>query len=438
MIKYSGILLLFLTFFSCNKEDMTFQIGSKFLDVKTNIRYIDTLSVHSFTVKLDSVRTSDLAAPSMLVGKYFDPEFGHVSARSFFRVNPPNTTAIPKNAVYDSLKLIMLYSGYAIGDTNVTYTIKAHRLFKPLKARSDGYLYSTSVTEYYPAELGSVSFVPQPNTNDTLWMRLDDALGNDLFALLREKDQIVKESEIFHNYFRGFVLDYDDSDNAVLGFKFPSKSETNNSQYYPIMRLYYHYFDFENTHKSIDFLVGYENVSLQYNQFALSDQVADFPNRQRDKLPAQNSGNISYVQGGTGIITRLEIPYLKNLLALHNNIIIMKAELQLEPVRDSYNTFALTKNVSVYGSDQVNRFGTYFSAGADLTIDEIFQEETRYTFDVTSFIQYKLIEQTNEIPALLVTIKPDDLYKTFDRIVFGSQLNTDKRVKLKIYYINYE
>jgi hypothetical protein len=92
----------------------------------------------------------------------------------------------------------------------------------------------------------------------------------------------------------------------------------------------------------------------------------------------------------------------------------------------------------VYGSDQVNRFGTYFSAEADLTIDKIFQEETRYTFDVTSFIQMKLVEQTNEIPALLVTIKPDDLYKTFDRIVLGSQLNTDKRVKLKIYYINYE
>ncbi len=72
-----------------------------------------------------------------------------------------------------------------------------------------------------------------------------------------------------------------------------------------------------------------------------------------------------------------------------------------------------------------------------LVIDELYQEETSYTFDVTSFIQSKITEETDEIPALLITVTPNDIYTTTDRLVLGSQDNSDSRVKLKIYYMNY-
>jgi hypothetical protein len=439
MIKYSGLFLLFLAFFSCNNDDMTFQIGSKYLDVKTNIRYVDSLTVLNYTVKMDSIRTSGMEEPTILVGKHHDPDFGDITARSYFRVNPPSAVSLPNNAIFDSLQLILLYSDYAIGDTNVTYTIHAHRLQKSLKPRADGYFYNTSETDFYPEVLGTTSLIPWPNTNDTLWIRLDDELGNDLFDLLMEDDQIIKESELFHNYFKGFALTYDDADNAVLGFNFPTYAQTSSGvDYYPVMRLYYHYFDFTNVSKYADFKIAYENVGLQYNQLTLSNPVVNFPTQQRQKLPAQESNNQTYIQAGTGIVTRIEVPYLKNLLALHDNILIMKAELQLEPVRGSYFVYPLPEQVSVYSSDRINRFGTSFAADGILSIDNIYQEETWYTYDVTNFIKAKIIEETDDVPALLVTVKPENMYKTFDRVVLGSQLHGDNQIKLKIYYINYE
>jgi len=439
-MKYFGLFLLVPVFISCTDEDMKFQIGSDYLDVRTNIRFIDTLTVASYTVRMDSIRTSNynMEEPWLMAGKYFDPEIGYISARSYFRVDPPNSLSMPNNAIYDSLQLIMICNGYALGDTNTLYTISARRLTKGMKARSDGYFYNTSVTQFDTVDvLGSKSFIPRPNTYDTLQIRLDDNLGNALFYFIDENDQIVEERELFLNYFKGFAIDFDINNEALLGFDFPSRQETDNETYYPVMRLYYHYFDYENIYKHIDFQIGYDNAGLQYNQFLL-DPLVDFPTKQREKLPAHETGNNTYVQAGTGIVTRLEIPYLKNLLALHTNIIIMKAELQIEPVRNTYKIFSLPENVQLYGSDKINRFETSFIADAVLSLDDIYQEETSYTFDVTRFIKNKITEESDETPALLVTVSPEYLYKSLDRIVLGSQLHAENRVKLKIYYINYE
>ncbi len=438
MIKHSGLLLLILAFISCSNEDMTFQIGSKYVEVNTNIRYIDTITVHSFTVKMDSISTSDLNQPAMLIGRFTDPEFGTFSAGSFFRLNPPNSIVLPNDAVYDSIQLIMLYNGYAVGDTNAVYTINAHRLTKALKKREDGKLYNTSVTDFDPVPLGTVSLVPWPNTYDTLWMRLDDVLGKELFNLIDDKDPIVKESEQFLNYFKGFALNFDEADKAVIGFDFPTTATVTDEITYPTMRLYYHYFDFEYVDKYIDFPVGSMNLSYQYNRIIMTDPVVDFPSDQRDKLPAGSSDSKTYIQAGTGLVTRIEIPYLKNLLALHDNVIVMKAELQIEPVRNSYHIFPLPENIAVYASDRINRFRSTFIASAELSIDNVYQEETWYTIDVTEFIKDKLLEQSEETPALLVTIAPENLNKTFDRAVLGSQNHSENRVKLKVYYLNYE
>jgi|WetSurSiteA1Bulk_404760.scaffolds.fasta_scaffold05074_1 hypothetical protein len=439
MIKYSGIIFVLIALLSCTNEDMTFQIGSRYVDPKTNVRYVDTLTVNSYTIKLDSMRTSGLEDPSILVGKYLDDAIGNIQSRSFFRVNPPKTFSIPDNAVYDSLELIMTYTGYSLGDTNKTYTITAHRLTRALRTDEGGYFYNTSSTQYDPENLGATTLMPWPNTNDTLWMRLDDNLGNELFTMLNEKDQIITESELFHFYFKGFALDFDGNNKAILEFNFPSKTESSSTgAYYPTMRLYYHYFDYVLVNEYVDFKIGTENVDLQYNQFTISDPVFELPANQRDKVPSSETDDVTYVQAGTGILTRLEVPFLKNLLAVHNYILIMKAEMVIEPVRNTYGIFPLPQDVSLYNSDQINRFGSSFRASGNLSLDEIYQEDTYYTFDVTSYIKAKFEEVRNETPTFILTVSPENLYKSLDRIIVGSQGHEENRIKLKIYYVDYE
>jgi hypothetical protein len=435
MIKYFSILIL-LAFLSCKQDNLSFDIGGKYIDVKTNLRYVDSLTVNSYTVKLDSLRTSGLAdgEGAILAGRYHDPEIGDIQASSYFRVGLPGLT-IPFNAVYDSLSLIMIDNNYSIGDTLKPLTLHVHRLSQTLKAGDDGFLYNTSLFSYYPEPMGSVTYRPRPITNDTISIKLDNAFGKELFNLFLTKDDRVLQTDNFLNYFKGMTLRFDPSDEAIVGFK--------TSVAMPTMRLYYHYFDFSDVFKHLDFTIR-DYTSLQYNQISVLNQVINLPAQQKDNLPVHFTDNQSYLQGGTGIVTRLEIPYLKNMLGLYENMKILRAELIIEPVRNTYKIFPLPKRVSLYSTDRLNRFGTPIVNNitgsvvvGSLVIDDVYQEATSYTFDITDFIATKITEASDDLPALLVTITPNDIYRTLDRLVVGSQPYDRNKVKLKIYYMNY-
>ena len=441
MTKYSFILLFILVVFSCGDENMTFDIGSKYLDVKTNIQYTDSLTVRSYTVMMDSIRTSGLLNQSILVGKFNDPEFGNITARSYFRVGLPAKPSLPDDAVFDSLQLMLLYNGYSAGDTTSTFTINVHRLTKNMKTNSDGYFYNIDSISSYTELFGSASLPPKPHSSDTVWIDLDEAFGNELFDLMLYDYDKLSDNLSFLNYFKGFKLDYDASDKAIIGFQFPDGTELPGN---PSMRLYYHYSDYDKVSAHLDFTVYKADYDLQFNQFTLNDPVVNFPPKQNLKVPAASTNNASYMLAGVGIVTRLEIPYLKNLLELHDNIKIMDAELQLEPVKNTYKTIPLPRNLSLYASDNSNRFGKALvdkygrDQIADLQIDEIYQVETWYTIDVTNYLTSKIEEETDDIPAMLLTVSPDNLYLTLDRLLMGSQLNKTNKVKLKIYYMYYE
>jgi hypothetical protein len=438
MTKYLSILIL-LTFFSCNQDNQTFDIGGKYVNVQTDLRYIDTLTVNSFTVKLDSLRTSGLedGQGAVVVGKYHDPEIGDVAASSYFKLQLPDTRSVPNNSVYDSLVLIMVDNNYQIGDTLQPFTIHVHRVEQTIRVREDNYLYNTSKFTYYADPLGSKTFKPRPNTpdRDTVSIHLSDELGNELLNLFLSKDDRIQQLDNWLNYFKGLSIQNDISDEAIIGFKTASVS--------PVMRLYYHYTDFTTVSEHRDFGIFAWAIN-QFNHFEITNPVIDLPTSQKDKLSVKYTNKQSFLQSGTGIVTRLEIPYLKNLLTLHDNIRILKAELVLEPARNTYRTIQLPPRISLFQSDKLNRFAspvlnvnTGTALIGTLVIDQVYQEETSYTFDVTSFMQSKLTEETDEIPALLVTVTPNDIYRTADRLVLGSQTNSDSKVKLKIYYMNY-
>jgi hypothetical protein len=438
MTKYLGILIL-LAFFSCNQDNQTFDIGGRYVNVQSDLRYIDTLTVNSFTVKLDSLRTSGLpdGEGAVIVGKYHDPEIGDISASSYFKLQLPDTRTVPNNAIYDSLVLIMVDNNYRIGDTLEPFTIHVHRVEQTIRIREDNYLYNTSKFTYDNEPLGSRTFKPRPNTpsHDTVSVRLSDDLGNELLNLFLAKDDRILQLDNWLNYFKGLSIQNDLSDEAIVGFKTSSAA--------PVMRLYYHYIDFTSISQYRDFGIFAWTLN-QFNHFEITNPVIDLPPTQKDKLSAKYTNKQSYIQAGTGIVTRLEIPYLKNLLTLHDNIRILKAELVLEPVRNTYKTIELPPRISLFQSDKYNRFGapvlnlnTGSALIGTLVIDEVYQEETSYTFDVTNFMQSKLTEATDDIPALLITVTPNDIYRTADRLVLGSQINSDSKVKVKIYYMNY-
>jgi hypothetical protein len=331
----------------------------------------------------------------------------------------------------------MVDNDYRIGDTLKPFTIHVHRVEQTIRVREDNFLYNTSHFAYSAQPLGSRTFRPRPNTTgrDTISIRLSDDLGKELVNLFLEKDDRILQLDNWLNYFKGLTILSDYTDEAMVGFKTTSAA--------PVMRLYYHYVDFSTVSQYRDFGIFAYAIN-QFNHFEIINPLIDLPHNQKDKLPVKYTHNESYLQAGTGIVTRLEIPYLKNLLTLHDNIQILRAELILEPARNTYKTIELPPRISLFQSDNKNRFGspilnmnTGSALVGNLVIDKVYQEETSYTFDITGFIQSKIIEATDDIPALLITITPNDIYKTADRLVLGSQKNSESKIKLKLYYMNY-
>ena len=210
MTKYFFfVFLLPFIWVSCTDENMAFNIGNDEVDVKTRMGFIDTFTVKSYTVILDSVPTSGLSSPAAVIGRYEDVEFGTVTASSFFRVIPPTSTkyTIPNNAVFDSVNLFLIYNGgYYYGDTLLPFTINVHRLTEKLKPHDDGYFYNHDSIGADPEIFGRATFKPRPNSKDSVWIRLDQTFGSELFDLMEEDDLIATDVQYFLNYFKGFML----------------------------------------------------------------------------------------------------------------------------------------------------------------------------------------------------------------------------------------
>jgi hypothetical protein len=436
-MKFAFFVVLLGILYSCNDENMDYSIGSRFVHPKSDVRYFDSTTVHSFTVLLDSLPTSGTEQPVMWVGEYHDEAIGDIRARTFFRVGLPPSLNVPADATFDSLVLILHYNRTSYGDTNALCSIQVHRLTESLN-RDQSYFFNTSAPAYDPLPLGSVTLTPTPMVSDTLRIRLENNLGTELFTFLKDKNDIIKERELFYNYLQGFVLS-GDNNRSALSFTFPTlKQVYNSSAYFPAMRLYYHYFDNQTEYKYVDFNIDDESEVKQFNQFALIHPEEAFPDNQGLKLSASLTHNMTYVQAGTGLVTRLEIPYLKTLLHDHQYVVVLKALLRIEPVYNTYDQYKPPKWLTLSLTNKLNNFDLSYKIDGQLHLDDEFKEDTYYTFDITQQVANTLAGPSDEPLSFLLSVPPQDLYLSLNRVVLGSQWHEENRISLKIYYVDSE
>lgn len=452
MLKYFLILLFFpLLWTSCTDDDMPYEIGSEDVDVRTHMGMIDTLTVRSYTVSLDSIPTSAVDNPAIVVGSFTDENFGTLNASSFFRVELPARSStgfnIDEDAEFDSLRLYLIYNKYFEGDTTQPFKIEVYRLKSELEPGNDGFFYNNDSIPAFPEPIGTKTFLPSPNSGDTVWITLDPEIGADLFRKMKENSNEVMEADLFFEFFKGFMIRGNLNNKCMIGFSYPASASSNALT---AMRLHYHYFDLNTINKTLNFNAqaitgfGFSLIRLQFNRFTLTNPKVQFPVSQREKLPVSLTGNRSFVMSGMGIVTRLEIPYLKELFYVGNNIRILNAQLELEPVSGTYTEDDLPRQISLHETDNINRWGLPVfdrsgsgeAAVASLVTDFLYQEKTKYTFDITGFITSRLMMQSDVIPALILHVSADDFYRTGKRLVLGSQHHSQNKVKLKLYYIN--
>jgi Domain of unknown function (DUF4270) len=424
------IFISYLFFNACKKNPSEFTLGKEFIESQTELTLIDTFSVSLSTVILDTVITSGTG--NLLIGNYRDEVFGKTTSHSYFQIGIPGNVDLENDDIYDSLKLVIKYNGYSFGDTTKSQKISVHRLTKNIEFDDDNGITSKTSFAYDPQPIGSIIYTPEPNGPiDTLAIKISDGVGLDLFTKLRDGSEILNATESFINYFHGLVLVADKAyEGSIVGFNAND------------VKLILYTTRGALSAEKISYEFGLENSLKQFNNIThdFSSTQLNPLVEQRNELSSTATGGLSFLQGGIGLAIRVDFPSLPEILLLRRGR-IMDAQLSISPLRSSYNDFDLPPELDLYESDKLNRRNALVLdkhgavASSTLILDELYHEETAYSFDVTEYLIDELSDSyVDPEKGLLMMLPSNDLNARFGRLIADAR---NRNTKLKIYYLFY-
>ena len=418
---------------SCTKTS-EFTMGKDFVESQTKLQVLDTFKVDLSTVLLDSLVTS--STKLAFVGSYKDDTFGSVKCETYFDLAYQSFGDIDEKAVFDSAAFVLHYSGKSYGDTTARMTLSIHKLTEKITSFDNTYkyIYNNESFDSEPEAIGNVSFYPTPrSSSDTTVSIHVNELGNELFNLILTKDQNVSSEEWFSDYLKGFLLKSGTEENKSVVVFTADESHL-------VLKLYYHLDLEEPEKKVISITMGAANHQFNNIVNDLSGTPIYRIKQEGNEISSTETDNKVYMQGLTGFISKIRFPSLGNIL-MDERWKILKAELVIKPVKGSYDSFRLPKNLHIYDTDRENRLKSVLTNNkgdqlvADFRFDELYDETTSYTFDITNFINNELADARFDYEhGLLVALSQDELRSSLDRLVIEGK---NPPVKLRIYYLTY-
>jgi len=435
-----AVMLLSALFFSC-EDPIGIIIDTPSTGGQVTTVFTDTVKVSTSSILFDSTFTSGQS--NAVVGRYKDPVFGEVSAKTFAQITLPllNTDAFtalkfPKAdsglTVYDSVYVYIAHNGFTYGDTTKTYSLALHRLTEDFVI---GKRYTNDdVLKYNPTPMvsGTFTYANMKRANSTaqdslLRFKLPNTLGKELYDLVNTDTGSTIEK---------FTA-------AVKGIAFVANPTTENAYGLAIsgsyIQLYYHTTN-STDRKSIP-LTFY---SQRFSQIVGNRNGTVLQNiKTLQPIASTATNNRTYLQTGIGISPRLTFPTLAALQK--TGVTINKAELVFEPDLDQISgNYKVPSQVALVQLDATNRIkkttgnlidfialdaisGTQYVASYNST-------SNNYSFNFTSFLQDLVSKKKTTNGIALV---PSLLNTTNSTIsVYNSNVSrmVIKNIKLNVYY----
>ncbi|WP_446050525.1 DUF4270 family protein [Zobellia laminariae] len=405
---------------SCSTDAINssdFEAGDTFTDSDIRVVQLDTMTVDFSTMKFDSIDTSQSAR--MLVGKYSDPVFGAVKTASYMELIP-SSYYIDADAEYDSITFLLRPDNYYYNDTLQLNTIHIKQLTESLKPADGINFYNTSTIGFESEDLGTLAYYPRPLATDSLEIKLTDTLGQELFEDLQEKK--ITTYDEFKNYFYGISVQSGEDDNgSVIGFSLTSN-----------MRLYYSIAG-ENEHVqySTDFTINTSSSPLPFFNQISADEPNEYLKTLTDQeinLSSSETDNLSFIQSGIGIATRLEFPNIKTVFDIQGQGTLLDASLKIAPAISSYSdALALRDTLSVFIVDQNNELTSQListdgsAAQAILNRDNQEFNDVYYELPLSGYLEGLLSVDQESSDALILL--PSNYNSTVDRFVLNTDIN---------------
>ena len=434
-MKNNGIIIsfLFLLILSCSidMQDMpTLVVGQDFTNSEVRVISIDTFDVELTTFKFDSIMTS--STNRVLLGQYEDSYFGKIRSSSFFELNGSNFN-IHDDAVIDSVGLVLGYDNYFYGDTTKVSTIKIHVLTDFLKS-DDNAFYNTSNVPYNPTSTMSFQYYPEPTT-DSLYIPLPINFGNNIFQTIVDD---IDTNEDLIQAFKGLSLQPGEQDDAsIIGF-----SKLINKTY---VRFYYNIPNENRTdERTFDLYINPNPISC-YNKIENIEPNTNLTplTNQEVNLNSTATNNISYFQSGTGYVTRIRFPTIRDIFNISGEGTVLSANLQLKPKKSSYSDILpIVDSLSIYIVDQNNLISSqmvhsYGEAYAKISYNNEEFNELYYNIPVLRYVDRKIYQSPIVDDALILL--PKNNSASVNRILFAdTNLTQGFTTKLIITYAIYE
>ncbi len=422
-------------------------------DGRLGVHAVDTFTVAASTYLLDPLPTA--ATGSMLVGGLQDGDLGGLSLSSYFTVSNAglSISELPTDAVFDSLSLTLLYTKYFYGDTSQQFGLALHRLLEdvelaalPIALEDDEYpvfvsgetLWSDQRFAYGASPVGKVVCSPRPNTvNDTIKIKLDEALGRELFELAKSNDTRLTNSDDFADFLKGFVLVPEAAAACVIGLRDTLA-----------LNLHYSYERQTDGRRVSDTLVfGIGSTSYQFNHAQADREATALANLSysQPEIPASLTGQQTFIQGTSGIVTRLRFPSAKEFVN-DGNIAVSKAQLIIETDQSAYGTFAPPASLIMMVANQYGTPTSLLSAsyGDGSSQTGYYQSpgqaggagNGRYVFDLTQYLSEMRNGTGSEAESLLLSLPTAGLMGTVNRLGIAS--NGDRpAIKLNLVYVKF-
>ncbi len=413
---------------SCQKAGFTYD--NVVDNQQTDYILTDTLSLTMKTIQYDSVPTS--GSGILLTGVKADPYFGTSTINSFFQLQAPSSTDIPVNGSgFDSLRLLMRPTGYIAGDSTIPQSLQVYRVTQSIQfAKTFYYLYNNSnfTTENTP--LGTFTGIIRPKTDKSISIKMSDALGSQLFTMVRDKSPDIFPTSSFLNFFPGLKITPGPGSASVMAFQAIDTALT--------MRLYYHINELIPTARYIDFKMN--GSELQFNQVLSNRTGSPLEKLQGPvkELPSAATGNMTFTQSLTGVATRIDIPFLKNMQQLGQFFKIMKVVLTVYPASGTYaNSSQIPANLALCQVDKTNTVTDTISYG-NLSIDNQYNENTYYSYDITNYCNTQLSADLAGTRGLLLTTPGGAGRNTLNRLITNDQQVAKKKIKVQVYYLLYK
>lgn len=449
-------LALSVSLYSCHTlTDIGLGLGT---DGNLQAIYTDTVSVSYSTVLSDSAVNGN--SIYLLSGNITDPVFGDVEAIAYFQpsllpqynVSGAILTGSDGFPLYDTLKLAstptadslafrLYFDGSRIyGDTNAISKFRIHRLTNIMKTTS----YNGDEKQAYdPEPIAEFEFnLPRLRNDSTRAMRayfvsLPKTVAQEM---INEAAEAKGNNTTFISKFRGFAIVPDKSNKAVYGFSTGTLDFSGaNSSMIP-----YWHFEGDTTSEFYVFNINgprYSSLTFDRSKTALASLT-----KAQNELPLNSAADRLYLQGGSGISTKIDLSALRHL---GTNLKVARAvlEFQLDPSKVNnlyrksyYMTLAEADARNQQRRNSSNQLTFLFNGAADVPMGEyyVLSDTSGYlNVDITNYVQKQIFKGDLNKQLLLLPAAPTTTAGTailsndnLSRLVF-------LRPRLLLYYNRY-